>query len=58
MVENINLVVRPNIDRMSDEDPAMLNSLRALRLRVGNLQGKQARVLEQTVERVIETFYS
>jgi hypothetical protein len=56
--EYLALVVEPNIARMGDEDPDLHAALCALRARVRAIDGKQARVLEGSIERVLETFYS
>jgi hypothetical protein len=55
--EYLALVVEPNLARMSDEDPEMRQALQALRARVGELDGVQARSLLAAVERAFEVFY-
>jgi hypothetical protein len=55
--EYLTLVVQPNIDRMSDEDPAMREALEALASRIQAVNAVQARALESAVERVLEVFY-
>ncbi|NJM91217.1 MAG: hypothetical protein HC863_02925 [Myxococcales bacterium] len=59
VAEYLELVVEPNLDRMSDQAPDLLARLSALRARVaatGGL-GVAASVLRQRIEEVIETFY-
>ena len=55
--EYLTLLVQPNIDRMSDEDPAMRDALEALKARIQAVNAVQARALERAVERVLEVFY-
>jgi hypothetical protein len=55
--EYLALVVEPNIARMGDEDPDLCAALRTLRSRLGAIDGTQARALEGSLERVLETFY-
>jgi hypothetical protein len=52
------LVKEPNIARMSEEDPALLAELRALRARAGSTDGHAALLLANGIDQVIETFYS
>lgn len=53
----LELVVEPNITRMSDEDPEMRAALESLRKRVGAVDAIQARSLERAIGGVLETFY-
>jgi hypothetical protein len=53
----IALVIQPNIDLMSDEDPGMRLELQQLRTRIHAIDAVQARALERAVERILETFY-
>jgi hypothetical protein len=57
LVEYLTLVVEPNIDRMSDEDPEMRTALEALRVRIHAMDAAQARTLGTELTRVLETFY-
>ncbi len=55
--EYLALVVEPNIARMGDEDPDLRAALCALRVRVRDIDGEQARALDGGIQRVLETFY-
>lgn len=55
--EYLALVMEPNIERMSDGDPDLRAALRALQGHLGAIDGTQARALERSIERVLETFY-
>lgn len=57
LLDYLTLVVQPNIDRMSDEDPAMRVALQELRNRVQAVDTAQARALESAIARVLEVFY-
>lgn len=55
--EYLELVMEPNIERMGDGDPDLRAALRALQRHLGAIDGTQARALEGSIERVLETFY-
>jgi hypothetical protein len=55
--EYLTLVVEPYIARMSDEDPEMQKALQALRARIQQIDGVQARALLSAIDRVLDVFY-
>jgi hypothetical protein len=55
--EYLALVVEPNIARMGDEDPDLHAALGGLRTRLRVIDGGPARALENSIERLIDTFY-
>lgn len=53
----LDLVIEPNIARMSDQDPEIQRALQALRESVRDIDGPQARALRSAVARTLETFH-
>jgi hypothetical protein len=53
----LSIVVEPNIDKMSDEDPEIRAALQHLLTSMQALTSAQARALRSQIESVLETFY-